>query len=62
MIPAIMDLYLLNQKNLSGNQVYWIEKISEFSLRVCSDANATTRVVLGLGVDGISKHPNTVIT
>ena len=30
--------------------------------RVCSDANATAGVVLGLGVDGISKHPNTVIT
>ena len=32
------------------------------SLGVCSDANATTGVVLGFGVDGISKHPNTVIT
>ena len=31
-------------------------------IRVCSDANATAGVVLGLGVDGISKHPNTVIT
>ena len=30
------------------------------SVRVCSDANATAGVVLGL--DGISKHPNTVIT
>ena len=32
------------------------------AFRVCSDANATTGVVLGFGGDGISKHPNTVIT
>ena len=31
------------------------------TVRVCLDANATTGVVLGLGVDGISRHPNTVI-
>ena len=31
------------------------------NLRVCSDANATAGVVLGLGVDGISKRPNTAI-
>ena len=31
-------------------------------LRVCLDANATAGVVLGLGVDGISKPPNMVIT
>ena len=31
-------------------------------LRVCSDANATPGVVCGLGVDGISKRPNTAIT
>ena len=34
----------------------------EKTLRVCSDANATARVVLELGVDGISKRPKTVIT
>ena len=32
------------------------------AFRVCSDANATAGVVLGLGVDGISKRPNTAIT
>ena len=32
------------------------------SLRVCSDAKPIIRVGPGLGVDGISKHPNTVVT
>ena len=35
---------------------------TKLTLRVCSDANATAGVVLELGVDGISKRPNTVIT
>ena len=34
----------------------------ESCARVCSDANATAGVVHGLGVDGISKRPNTAIT
>ena len=32
------------------------------TFRVCLDANASARVVLGLGVDGISKCPNMAIT
>ena len=45
---------------MGGSEVGLLVRMS--ALRVCSDANATTGVVLGLGVDGISKRPNTAIT
>ena len=42
----------------------WLSHLrgGRYVFRVCSDANATAGVVRGLGVDGISKRPNTAIT